>query len=85
MASLPINLYHMPFPGTSPEHEGGKFELIVRILLEVLNKLVDKGNTIIIIEHNIDMLKVVDYIIELGPKGGEEGGTITYQLSLIHI
>ena len=35
MASLPINLYHMPFPGTSPEHEGGKFELIVRILLEV--------------------------------------------------
>ena len=51
----------------------------IKLLLEIIYKLSSKGNTIIIIEHNIDMLKVVDYIIELGPKGGEEGGTITYQ------
>ena len=51
----------------------------IKLLLEIIYKLSSKGNTIIIIEHNIDMLKVVDYIIELGPKGGEEGGTITFQ------
>ena len=51
----------------------------IKLLLEIIYKLSSKGNTIIIIEHNIDMLKVVDYIIELGPKGGDEGGTITYQ------
>ena len=51
----------------------------IKLLLEIIYKLSGKGNTIIIIEHNLDMLKVVDYIIELGPKGGEEGGTITYQ------
>ena len=51
----------------------------IKLLLEIIYKLSSKGNTIIIIEHNIDMLKVVDYIIELGPKGGEEGGIITYQ------
>ena len=51
----------------------------IKLLLEIIYKLSSRGNTIIIIEHNIDMLKVVDYIIELGPKGGEEGGTITYQ------
>ncbi|MFL2612289.1 MAG: excinuclease ABC subunit UvrA [Flavobacteriaceae bacterium] len=51
----------------------------IKLLLEIIYKLSSKGNTIIIIEHNLDMLKVVDYIIELGPKGGEEGGTITYQ------
>ena len=51
----------------------------IKLLLEIIYKLSSKGNTIIIIGHNIDMLKVVDYIIELGPKGGEEGGTITYQ------
>lgn len=48
----------------------------VRILLEVLNKLVDKGNTIIIIEHNMDVIKSVDYIIDMGPEGGNEGGKI---------
>jgi len=48
-------------------------------LLEVLNKLVDKGNSIIIIEHNIDVLKTVDYLIDLGPEGGDRGGTIVSQ------
>ncbi len=48
----------------------------VRILLEVLNKLVDKGNTIIVIEHNMDVVKSADYIIDMGPEGGDEGGKI---------
>lgn len=48
----------------------------VRILLEVLNKLVDKGNTIIVIEHNMDVIKSADYIIDMGPEGGNEGGKI---------
>ena len=48
----------------------------VRILLNVLNKLVDKGNTILIIEHNIDVIKTSDYIIDLGPEGGIRGGKI---------
>ena len=45
-------------------------------LLEVLNTLVDKGNSMIVIEHNLDVLKTVDYLIDLGPEGGDEGGTI---------
>ncbi|QKG79339.1 excinuclease ABC subunit UvrA [Tenuifilum thalassicum] len=48
----------------------------VRVLLDVLNKLVDKGNTVIIIEHNLDVIKTADYIIDLGPDGGSGGGTI---------
>lgn len=48
----------------------------VRILLNVLNKLVDKGNTVIVVEHNLDVIKVADYIIDLGPGGGEYGGDI---------
>jgi len=45
-------------------------------LLNVLNKLTDKGNTVLIIEHNLDIIKVADYIIDIGPEGGERGGTI---------
>ena len=48
----------------------------IRILLNVLNKLVDKGNTIIIIEHNLDVIKQVDYIIDIGPEGGKNGGNL---------
>ncbi len=48
----------------------------VNILLKVLNKLVDKGNSVIIVEHNLDVIKVADYIIDLGPGGGEYGGKI---------
>lgn len=48
-------------------------------LLQVLNKLVDKGNSMIIIEHNLDVLKTVDYLIDLGPEGGDKGGTIVAQ------
>lgn len=45
-------------------------------LLAVLNRLVDKGNSMIVIEHNLDVLKTVDYLIDLGPEGGDQGGTI---------
>lgn len=48
----------------------------VEHLLEVLNKLVDKGNTVLIIEHNLDIIKVVDHIVDLGPEGGNKGGSI---------
>jgi len=48
----------------------------IRVLLNVLNNLVEKGNTVIIIEHNLDVIKVADYIIDMGVEGGSEGGTI---------
>ena len=48
----------------------------IRILLKVLNQLVDKGNTIIIIEHNLDVIKQVDHIIDIGPEGGKHGGRL---------
>ena len=48
----------------------------VKILMEVLNLLVEKGNTVIVVEHNLDVIKIADYIIDLGPKGGENGGEI---------
>ncbi len=48
----------------------------IRVLLGVLNKLVEKGNTVIVIEHNLDIIKCADYIIDLGPEGGERGGQI---------
>ncbi len=51
----------------------------VRVLLQVLNRLVDKGNTVIIIEHNMEVIKVADYIIDIGREGGKEGGRIVYQ------
>ena len=48
----------------------------IKILMEVLNKLVNKGNTVLIIEHNMDVIKMADYIIDMGPEGGERGGNI---------
>ena len=48
----------------------------IRVLLGVLNKLVDRGNTVIVIEHNLDIIKCADYIIDLGPEGGDKGGYI---------
>ncbi|MGL4393395.1 MAG: excinuclease ABC subunit UvrA [Fusobacteriaceae bacterium] len=48
----------------------------IRKLLEVLNRLVDKGNSVIIIEHNLDVIKSADYVIDIGPEGGDAGGTV---------
>ena len=51
----------------------------IRILMEVLQKLVDKGNTVLIIEHNLDVIKMADYVIDMGPEGGKCGGRILSQ------
>ena len=48
----------------------------IRLLLEVLNKLVDRGNTVIVIEHNLDVVKVADHLIDIGPEGGAAGGEV---------
>lgn len=48
----------------------------IRVLLDVLNRLVDKGNTVIVIEHNLDVIKMSDYIIDIGPEGGKGGGRL---------
>lgn len=50
----------------------------IRVLLTVLNKLVDKGNTVIVIEHNMDVIKCADYLIDMGPEGGRRGGNILF-------
>jgi excinuclease ABC subunit A len=63
-------LYIMDEPTTGLHFED------VKVLLHVLNKLVDKGNTVLVIEHNMEVIKVADHIIDLGPEGGEKGGKI---------
>lgn len=63
-------LYIMDEPTTGLHFED------VKVLLHVLNKLVDKGNTVLVIEHNMEVIKVADHIIDLGPGGGENGGNI---------
>ena len=63
-------LYIMDEPTTGLHFED------VRVLMCVLDKLVNKGNTVVIIEHNLDVIKLADYIIDLGPEGGERGGRI---------
>jgi len=51
----------------------------VNVLLDVINKLVNKGNTVLVIEHNLEVIKVADHIIDLGPEGGKGGGYILAQ------
>jgi excinuclease ABC subunit A len=63
-------LYILDEPTTGLHHED------VRMLLEVLNKLVDKGNTVVVIEHNPDVILTADHLIDLGPEGGDEGGEV---------
>lgn len=66
-------LYVMDEPTTGLHFED------IKILLGVMQKLVDQGNTVIVIEHNLDVLKSVDYLIDLGPEGGRRGGCIVAQ------
>lgn len=65
-----MTLYILDEPTTGLHFED------IRVLLEVLNKLVDKGNTVIVIEHNMEVIKVADYIIDIGPEGGKDGGQL---------
>ena len=51
----------------------------IQHLADVLNKLVDRGNTVLVIEHNMDIIKIADYIIDLGPEGGDEGGRVLFE------
>ncbi len=51
----------------------------IRVLMDVINRLVNKGNSVLIIEHNMDVIKIADYIIDIGPEGGSKGGTIVAQ------
>ena len=51
----------------------------IRILIGILQRLVERGNTVIVIEHNLDIIKCADYLIEIGPEGGKEGGLLVYQ------
>ncbi len=64
------NLYILDEPTTGLHFDD------IKKLLDVLRKLVDRGNTVVVIEHNLDVIKCADYIIDLGPEGGEEGGWI---------
>ena len=48
----------------------------IKKLIAILNRIVDNGDTVVVIEHNLDVVKVADYIIDLGPEGGDKGGTI---------
>lgn len=64
------NFYILDEPTTGLHSED------IRKLLGVLQKLVDQGNTVLIIEHNLDVVKSADYLIDLGPEGGDGGGTI---------
>jgi len=48
----------------------------IKLLLKVLNELVDRGNTVVVIEHNLDVIKTADWIIDIGPEGGDDGGKI---------
>jgi len=57
----------------------GLHSIDVERLLEVLNRLIDRGNSVLVIEHNLDVLKVVDYLIDIGPEGGDAGGFIVAQ------
>ena len=47
--------------------------------MDVLNQLVERGNTVIVIEHNLDVIKVADYLIDMGPEGGRGGGTLLFE------
>ena len=51
----------------------------VKKLLEVLHELVDNGNTVVVIEHNLDVIKTADWILDIGPDGGDKGGKVVYE------
>jgi excinuclease ABC subunit A len=80
-------------PLSPPFSKGGKGEILyildeptvglhfrdVKTLLDVLHRLVDSGNTVVVIEHNLDVIRTSDWIVDLGPEGGERGGRIIFE------
>ena len=66
-------LYILDEPSTGLHFED------INQLLSVLNKLVDEGNTVLVIEHNLDIIKIADHIIDMGPEGGGNGGDIVFK------
>jgi excinuclease ABC subunit A len=69
-------LYILDEPSTGLHFED------INQLLSVLNKLVNEGNTVLVIEHNLDIIKIADHIIDMGPEGGEKGGEIVFKGSV---
>ena len=69
-------LYILDEPSTGLHFED------INQLLSVLNKFVDEGNTVLVIEHNLDIIKIADHIIDMGPEGGEKGGEIVFKGSV---
>lgn len=67
---IPVALYILDEPTTGLHFDD------IRVLMEILQKLVDRGNTVIIIEHNLDVIKLADHIIDMGPEGGRGGGQV---------
>ena len=57
----------------------------IRMLIDVLQRLVEQGNTVVVIEHNLDVLKVADHLIDVGPEGGGAGGTIVAKGTPEHV
>ncbi len=74
LAKRGVNTLYILYEPTTGLHASD-----IEKLLKVLQNLIDKGNSLIVIEHNLDVLKTADYIIDLGPEGGEAGGTIVVQ------
>ena len=55
---------------------GGADQVAIHKLIEILRRLSEGGNTVVVIEHNLDVIKTADYIIDIGPEGGDKGGTV---------
>ena len=70
------NYQTLTFEGKEPQRLTSKESELLRLFCINFNQLIDRGNTIIIIEHNLDVIKCADHIIDLGPEGGEGGGTV---------
>jgi len=51
----------------------------VKALLHILNRLVEAGNTVVVIEHNLDVIRAADWVVDIGPEGGDQGGTIVFE------
>ena len=75
LAYLILNLDNLLHPYEDEPTTGLHVDDIKKLLV-ILNRIVDNGDTVIVIEHNLDVIKVADYIIDLGPEGGDGGGTI---------